>query len=150
MMKRHSMFKEMETLQREMERTLNGLGIANSLEATFLPGIGTRRYPKINIHESAEAYHLEALLPGVKGEEIEMSFEDGSLSLSGERKEAVGGKGKTWHRRERGGGKFLRTIELPGEIDTEKISAEYKNGVLRVLLPKVEKAKLRVIPVKVQ
>ncbi len=73
----------------------------------------------------------------------------GMLTLSGERK-AENGAQKTWHRQERGTGRFLRTIELPAEVDASRINAECRNGLLRVTLPKAEAAKPKKIEIKVR
>lgn len=145
-----NLIKEMETLHREMDRIFRGAGFGPTFEAAFLPGIGTRCYPRINLREQQDAYVVEALLPGVDAKAIEMSLTGNTLTLSGERKEPEVSKGETWHRRERGAGKFMRAVELPGEIDAARVAAEYKNGVLSVSLPKAEAARPRLIPVKVQ
>jgi len=74
-----------------------------------------------------------------------------TLTLSGERLPAdAGGNGRTWHRRERGTGRFLRTIELPVEIDSERVKAEYRNGLLCVTLPKAEAAKPKKVSIAVR
>jgi len=145
-----NLFREMENLRREMDQLFTGTGAGTLRESAFLPGLGTRRYPRINVREDAEHYFLEALLPGVDSKNLDMNVVGSTLTLSGERAEIDDNQGKTWHRRERGGGKFLRSIELPGEIDTAKVTAEYKNGVLKVVMPKSEAAKPKRIDVKVK
>ncbi len=142
-----NLIREMEHLRREMDELFRGAGFGPMLDAPFLPGVGTRRYPRINIREDADNYYLEALLPGVDVQHLDMNVVGGTLTLSGERKEDEG-EGRTWHRRERGAGKFLRTIELPMEIDANKVNAEYRNGVLRVTLPKAEAVKPKRIAIK--
>nr|NIQ93207.1 Hsp20/alpha crystallin family protein [Desulfuromonadales bacterium]NIR33245.1 Hsp20/alpha crystallin family protein [Desulfuromonadales bacterium]NIS39552.1 Hsp20/alpha crystallin family protein [Desulfuromonadales bacterium] len=91
--------------------------------------------------------YVEALVPGIDAENLELSVMRGVLTLSGERK-AENGKEKTWHRRERGAGKFMRTVELPVEVDADKVKAEYANGVLTVTLPKAESAKPKRISIE--
>jgi HSP20 family protein len=78
-----------------------------------------------------------------------MNLLGNTVTLSGERLpvESEGSNSRTWHRRERGTGKFLRTIELPVEIDPDQVKAEYKNGLLRVSLPKAETAKPKKISI---
>lgn len=135
-----NLFREMDTLRKEMDELFRGLG-SGTVETAFLPGVGTHRYPRINLGEDQENYILEALLPGVDEKDLELSITGNTLTLSGERGEEKATDGQTWHRRERGFGKFLRTIELPSDIDGKKVSAEYKNGVLTVVLAKAESAK---------
>ena len=82
--------------------------------------------------------------------EVITTLQKGTLTLSGERKDSPASEqAKVWHRRERGVGSFLRTVELPGEIDGEKVAAEYRDGILRVTLPKKEEAKPKKIAVSI-
>lgn len=141
-----SLFREMDHLRREMDDLFRGVG-SGSLETAFLPGVGTHRYPRINLSEDQENYYLEALLPGIDEKDIELSVTGNSLTLSGERVEVNTAEGQTWHRRERGSGKFLRAIELPSDIDGKKVSATYKNGLLTVTLAKAESAKPKKISI---
>lgn len=143
-----NLIREMDHLRREMDDLFRGAGFGPVLETAFLPGVGTRRYPRINVYEDQDHFRLEALLPGVDVNELDMSVVGSTLTLSGERREQDDNHGKTWHRRERGAGKFLRTIELPMEIDAGRVSAEYSNGVLKVTLPKSEVAKPKRIAIK--
>lgn len=145
-----NLFREMENLRREMDQLFSGTAAGSLGESAFLPGLGTRRYPRVNVREDADNYYLEALLPGVDSKQLDMNVVGSTLTLSGERAEVEENHGKTWHRRERGAGKFLRSIELPGEIDSPKVNAEYRNGVLRVVLPKSAAAKPKRIDVKVK
>jgi HSP20 family protein len=145
-----NLIREMDHLRQEMDELFRGAGIGPQLEAAFLPGVGTRRFPRLNVREDADHYYLQALLPGVDASQIDMSVVGNTLTLAGERQEAPENQGKTWHRRERGAGSFLRTIELPMEIDTAKVSAEYSHGVLQVTLPKAEAAKPKRIAVNVR
>lgn len=104
-------------------------------------------YPTVNVWEDGETYHLEAEMPGLSLEEIELSAGGDELTISGERK----GKeepGVTCHLRERDFGAFSRTIRFDGDIDPEHVNATLKNGVLSVTLPKAEHRKARRIPVK--
>jgi len=144
------LFREMDSLRREMENAFRGFGGARLLEPAFLPGMGVRPFPRINLREDADNYVVEALVPGVEADQLEMTLQKGSLTLSGERKEVEGKEqAKVWHRRERGFGPFLRTIELPGEVDADKVQAAYRDGILRVTLPKQEAAKPKKITVQV-
>ena len=88
-------------------------------------------------------------MPGVDPKQIEISMLGKTLTLSGERS-LENGKNQTWHRRERGAGRFLRTIELPVDVDVNKVRAESKNGLLWITLPKVATAKPKKIDIKVR
>ena len=143
-------FREMEGLRREMDDMFRNAGLGRLLEPGFLPGPGASRYPRINLREDADHFYVEALVPGIDPGNLEMTVVKGTLTLQGERKEGASGEKVTaWHRRERGAGKFLRTIDIPVEVDAEKVNAELRDGVLRVTLPKAEAAKPRKIDVKI-
>jgi HSP20 family protein len=92
---------------------------------------------------------LKAELPGMKKEEVKLTVEGGTLSISGERKAEKEEKDKKYHRMERSYGAFQRSFTLPEGALAEKISAEFKDGVLLVHLPKGETAKPKAIEVKV-
>lgn len=141
-------FREMENLRRDIDSVFRGMGRGMPLEPSFLPGMGTSRYPLVNLQEDNDNLYVEALVPGLDAKDLELSVLRNTLTLSGERRE-MEDKG-TWHRNERGGGKFLRTVELPADVNTDKIRAECRNGVLLVTLPKAEAARPKKITVKTQ
>lgn len=141
-----NLFREMDNLRKEMDALFNGVG-SKTFETAFMPGVGTQRYPKINLSEDRENFYLEALLPGIAEKDIDLTVTGNTLTLSGERLEEKSGEGQTWHRRERGSGKFLRTIELPSDVNGKKVSAEYKNGILTVTMAKAESAKPKKISI---
>jgi HSP20 family protein len=141
------MFRELDNLRREIDDAFRGVGMRRVLTPHFLTGGGTRRFPLVNISENDTDIHVEALLPGVDPSLVEVSVLRNTLSLSGERKPAETDKYAVWHRNERGAGKFSRTIELPAEIDSGKVSAQCRDGVLRITLPKAEAAKPKKITV---
>ena len=142
-----NLFREMENLRREMDAVFGDFAHHQDERMAFLPGIGTRRYPRINLSEDSENFYLAALLPGVDPKVLDISLTGTTLTLSGERSPAEH-KGARWQRQERGHGKFMRAIELPLEVETKKISAEYSDGVLKVVLPKAEAAKPKRISIK--
>jgi HSP20 family protein len=117
------------------------------LNPSFLPGIGTGDYPRINLSEDEESFYIEAVVPGIDPKDLDLNLMQGTLTLSGER-QADEKKGHTWHRHERGAGKFMRTIELPNSVDGAKVDAEYRNGVLLITLPKQQSAKPKKISVR--
>jgi HSP20 family protein len=141
----------MSQMQRDMDEALRGFGLGHLFGPAFEPALGLRNWPRINLREDGEHLYVEALLPGVDPDKIDMNVLGNTLTLSGERLPAdAGGNGRTWHRRERGTGRFLRTVELPVEIDPEQVRAEYRNGLLCVTLPKAETAKPKKISIAVR
>jgi HSP20 family protein len=141
----------MSQMQRDMDEVFRGFGLGRLFGPSFEPALGLRSWPRINLREDGDHLYVEALLPGVDPDKVDMNVLGNTLSLSGERLPAdAGGNGRTWHRRERGTGKFLRTIELPVEIDPERVKAEYRNGLLCVTLPKAEAAKPKKISIAVR
>ena len=109
----------------------------------------TNWLPPVDIEENDREYILKAELPGIKKEEVKLTVEGGTLSISGERKAEKEEKDKKYHRMERSCGAFQRSFTLPEGALAEKISAEFKDGVLLVHLPKDETAKPQAIEVKV-
>jgi HSP20 family protein len=105
--------------------------------------------PAMDLEESDGEYLLKADLPAVKKEDVKVSLEDGVLAIEGERMQEKDEKNKKFHRIERSYGKFVRRLAVPTDADPQKVSAEFKDGVLNVHLPKSPAVKPRSIDVKV-
>jgi HSP20 family protein len=105
-------------------------------------------FPALNITENEDNLYLTAELPGIDPKEIDITATADSITLRGERKESSAGKEVNYHQREREFGTFRRIIDLPTKIDTDKINASYKNGILKVVLPKAEEVKPKQIAIK--
>jgi HSP20 family protein len=105
--------------------------------------------PAVDIYETENELVLKADLPDVDQKDIDVRVENQTLSIAGERKFERNESGKGYHRIERSYGSFVRSFAVPNAFDTETISAEYKNGVLTVTLPKKETAKPRQVKVEV-
>jgi HSP20 family protein len=105
-------------------------------------------FPALNVWEVGDNLYAEAELPGVKQEELEISVAGGELTIKGQR-EFKSDDRATFHRRERAMGEFTRVLRLPVEVDSERVEASLKDGVLLITLPKHEAAKPRKIEVKV-
>jgi HSP20 family protein len=105
--------------------------------------------PLVDIVEDEKEYLIKAELPEVKREDVKVSVEEGVLTVSGERKFEKEEKGKKYHRIERAYGRYARSFTLPDDADPSKVTAEFKDGVLRVHLPKSEKAKPKSVEIKV-
>jgi HSP20 family protein len=104
-------------------------------------------YPPLNVWEDGEFLKIEAEVPGVKLEDIDVSFDNGELTLKGEKKVETK-EHAPMHRRERLTGSFVRTLTIPWEVAADRVTAELKDGVLTVTLPKAEAAKPRKVAVK--
>lgn len=105
--------------------------------------------PLVDISEDDKEYLIKAELPEVKKGEVKVTVENGVLLISGERKFENEEKGKKYHRIERAYGSFVRTFTLPDDADSDKVNAEFRDGVLKVHLAKSEAAKPKQIEVKV-
>jgi HSP20 family protein len=106
--------------------------------------------PSVDVYETEDALTLKADLPDVKVEDIDVRVENQTLTLRGERKFEKDENLKGYHRIERSYGEFVRSFAVPSTVDTEKVQADYKNGVLTITLPKKEAAKPRQVKVAVQ
>jgi len=105
--------------------------------------------PAIDLFEDKDNFIVRAELPGMKKEEIDLSLHDGSLSISGERKAEDKYQDAEVYRSERFFGRFQRTISFPALVASDKVKAQYKDGILTVTLPKTEEAKPKHIDVNV-
>lgn len=110
------------------------------------PALATS-YPQVNVWEDQNNLYAEAELPGMQLDQIEVFVSDNNqVTIQGERQpEQIEG---TWHRRERGFGKFSRIVELPYDVQADKVQARFEHGVLHLTLPKAEHVKPRRITVK--
>ena len=106
--------------------------------------------PAVDIQESDNEYLVKADLPEVKKEDVKVEYEDGVLTVEGERKMEKEEKGRQFHKIEREYGKFVRRFALPGEIDAAKLSADFRDGVLNVHLPKSLETKPNAVTVNVR
>lgn len=140
-------WKELEEMNKRLS-TIFGRAAATGVEKKEAIAVAEWS-PLVDITEDEQEYRIKAELPEMKKEEIKISVHDDVLSIGGERKYEKAEKGKKFHRVERAYGSFLRSFTLPADADGAKISAEYKDGVLTIRLPKSEKAKPKSIEVKV-
>jgi HSP20 family protein len=145
-------WQTLDMLRREIDRVFNETGSRSEpfFHTAFLPGQAARRYPLINLYEDQDTVYVEALAPGVDPDTMQLSVVGNTLSIAGEKHRVAGDvHPEAFHRSERATGKFVRQIELPVEVDEEKVQAEYTNGLLTVTLPKAAKAKPKQIAVQV-
>lgn len=105
--------------------------------------------PTLDLYEEKDSFVVKAELPGMKREEIDVSLHEGTLSISGERKSETTRKDAEVHRTERFFGRFQRNVTLPGAVASDKVKAQYQDGILTITLPKTEESKPKHIDVKV-
>ena len=105
--------------------------------------------PAVNVTEDDHAYQIAAELPDVTSADVKVVVRDGVLAIKGERKQESKTEGKKYHLVERTYGSFFRSFSLPKDANGEKVTAEFKSGVLHVTVPKHEEVKPREIEVKV-
>jgi len=139
---RRDPFRELRGLQDEMTRLFAGMAPLASEDSVF----GAWQ-PKVDIFEDKDTLVMEADMPGVKREDLDLTIENNVITLSGERKMEERRESENYHRVERSYGSFTRSFTLPRTVDTEKVKAEFRDGVLTVSLPKREETKARKIDV---
>ena len=110
---------------------------------------GKNFVPALDLSETAEGYLVEAALPGVKPEDVEVTVENNVLTIRGETRQEVDEQKRNFHRIERRFGSFQRTVGLPTTVKADAIQASLTNGVLRLEIPKAEEVKPRKISVNV-
>jgi HSP20 family protein len=139
-------FRELEGIQARLNRVFSDRPFRNfeGDELSFAEWA-----PACDIQETDQEYVVKADLPEVRKEDVKVEFEDGVLTVEGDRKLEKEAKDRRFHRIERGYGKFVRRFALPTEVDGNKVSADFKEGVLNVHLPKTVENKAKTIAVKV-
>jgi len=140
MLVRYDPFREMLTMRRAMDRL-----VENSLDQN--DWVKSEWALALDVVENEDAYVVKASLPGVKPEDVEITFEKGNLTIRGEIKDETEKEQGTYHLRERRSGSFVRTVSLPSTINADEIKADYQDGVLTLTLPKAEEIKPRRIAV---
>jgi HSP20 family protein len=145
-MVRFDPFRDLAVLQDRMNRLFNEA--YNPRQSDDLTSRGTWT-PAVDIYEVEGALVLKAELPDMKREDIDVSVENSTLTIRGERRLDSEIKQENFHRIERAYGSFVRSFSLPNTVDATKIAGEYKNGVLTVKLPVREEAKPRQINIEV-
>jgi HSP20 family protein len=134
-------FRSLAEIQDEMNRLFE-----TSLRGR---GMGTDFAPALDLVEEKDHLVVKADLPGMRKEDIHVSFQDNLLTIRGERKYETEKKETNYHHRERVYGSFVRSIELPCRVDANKVTANFRDGVLHVTLSKSEEAKTKEIEVNV-
>lgn len=128
-----------DVFRREMEDLADRIQETGDEPVTFTP--------RTNIAETETEFELSLEIPGISADAISIEMHEGRLTVSGERVKEEAVEGKSFHRVERRYGNFQRVFKLGSDVDAEKISADYANGILTVIVPKTEKAKPKRIQV---
>ena len=149
-MKRWNPFKDMDDLQRQLATVFDLApyrrgSLTNGEESVTVPEWS----PAVDIIEDEKEFLIKAELPEVDKGDVKVTVENGTLTISGERKSETDEKNKKVHRVERFYGRFVRSFTIPDHVDEAGVRAEFKDGVLRVHLAKGEKARPKQIDVKV-
>ena len=139
----NDVFSQLDRMQRDMDRFWSA--VDQSGQRSFQR---TGVYPLMNIYDDGESYVVRAEIPGVDPKKIDISVTGDTLTLHGEREASELPEGASYHRRELSYGSFRRAMTLPEQVDSSKVTANYTNGILEILLPRAEQAKQRKIEVK--
>ncbi len=141
---RYDPFRDLRSLQNEMNRLFSST-FSDGGDNELMRGAWN---PSVDIFENKDHIVLEAELPGLKPENVEISIENNVLTLHGERRFEKKDEGDNFHRVERSYGSFTRSFTLPPTVSSENATAEFENGILRLTLLKREEAKPRRIEIK--
>lgn len=137
-------FTEMERLSRRLERLFEDI-----LPVRREDGQIERVWaPSVDVYETDKAFMVEVDLPGLNKEDVQITVENNTLTITGERKWKKEIKDENVHRQERFYGKFVRSFVLPENVDRDNISASFENGVLTIEIPKKDKEDRRVVKIK--
>jgi HSP20 family protein len=131
---------ELTQMRRQLNELLGSSGVERRVHPTG--------FPLLNAWEDEHNFYVEAELPGLALEDLDISMTDrNTITIKGSRREPTV-EGGQWHRRERAFGEFERSLELPGAVDADNVEASFKNGVLTIKQPKAPELRPRKIEVK--
>jgi HSP20 family protein len=139
-------FREMEDIQNRLAPWFGRIALRGTGDETMTTSAWASL---VDITEDDKEYLIKAELPEVKKEDVKVTIENGTLSISGQRIFEKEEKDKKYHRIERSYGSFVRSFALPEGTNASKVAAEFKDGVLMVHLPKSEEAKPKSVEVKI-
>jgi HSP20 family protein len=131
-------FSEMERLRREMNNLFSNYGSTS----------GSSTYPLMNVYDDKDTILVTAELPGLTKEQVNITFSDGILTVSGKQQHLAKTKGMTVVRKERSEGDFEKTLRIPIKIKQDAIKASFSNGILSITMPKAEEVKPKTIAIE--
>ncbi|MBD3345696.1 MAG: Hsp20 family protein [Chitinivibrionales bacterium] len=140
MMWRIDPWKELERMRSDLDNIFSGSNY----------GVTGRSFPLMNAYDKGEEIVITAELPGMTKDDVSITYSDGVLTLSGQKKPLFDNDGYALVRQERSSGDFEKSFTLPCKIEQDKITALFKNGILDITLPKCEESKPKRIAVDVQ
>lgn len=144
---RWSPARDLLNISDEMNRLVNNVFTGDTSEATLFKGTWS---PAVDISEDNNNFYLNLELPGMKKEDVKVKYEENLLTVTGEKKAEREEKDVNFHRVERSYGKFERSFRVPTRIVSDKIDADFANGILTITLPKAEEVKPKEIEVKIK
>jgi HSP20 family protein len=145
------LFRELERMRRDMDRQFGetrGGTSSRPFRVAFLPGRAARQYPWVNIYQDGDDFRVVALAPGVDPNGVEVTAVRNMLTIQGEKVGLRDLAPERVHRSERAAGRFMRTVELPDDVDPDKVTAQYRNGLLVITAPRAEHARPRRVTVQ--
>lgn len=139
-------FKELERIRKEMDSLWDTL-----FDRRPVRGDGVSEWmPSLDLSETKNSYIVSAEIPGIEPKDVEISLTDNVLTIKGEKKQEKQEDNENYHLIERSYGSFTRSFRLPVQVQADKVKATYKNGVLKITLPKTEEAKKKEIKIAVE
>ena len=146
------LFKEFDRLSRELSRGFTPLGFTRfpeSFGTELVSGQASLTFPKVNIQDDGERYRVSVIAPGLDADSVKVTAQKNRLEFSGTIRGEELSEGDQVHRTERSVGSFQRSFRLPTDVDVDDITAEYKDGILNIDVPKAEEARPRSIEVAI-
>ena len=140
---RHNPFNDLRTLQNRLFEPF--FGRFNFMDDALASGTWA---PAVDVAEEADTIHVKVEVPGMEEKDLKINYEDGLLTVSGER-QFEQREDRSYHRIERSYGNFVRSFSLPRSVDPSRIAANYRNGVLEIEIPKKEEARPRQIGINI-
>jgi HSP20 family protein len=138
-----SPWESFEALRRRMDRLFDDFTRRDE-------EVGSSWLPSVDLSENSDSFLIKADVPGMDKKDIKITMQDNVLNISGEKKQEKEEKDRNYHLIERSYGQFSRSFTLPTKVDSDKIKAEFKNGVLEIVIPKAPEAKAREIEIQVK
>ncbi|MFQ6003024.1 MAG: Hsp20/alpha crystallin family protein [Candidatus Zixiibacteriota bacterium] len=140
-------FRDLLSIQDEMNRLFDDFFGRPVTRPTWTEEVWS---PYVDVSETKDNVIVNAEIPGMSKDDVKVSVQDNVLTLSGEKKQEKEEKDANYHRIERSYGSFSRSFTLPTSVQPDKVKATYKNGILKITLPKTEEVKPKEIPISIE